>query len=346
MAEYSLAVIIGRFSPPHNQHLNLIQTALQTADNVLIFLGSSNAARTFKNPFTFQERATMIHHALTIDERKRVQYIPLEDQTYNDQAWVNSIQTVVSKVCSDDSKIVFVGHIKDASSYYIKMFPQWKFKDVGYSECLHATQIRELFFKEDNNLNYLAGVVPSSVSAFLEEFKKTQAFTDIVKEREFIKKYRKQYSQLPYSPIFVTVDAVVIQSGHILLVKRKAYPGKGLLTLPGGFVDANTDRSIEDAMVRELFEETGIKVPEKVIRGNIKKVKVYDAIDRSARGRTITHCHMITFMEGEWNLPKLRAGDDAEKAEWHTFSSLKSEDFFEDHFQLISDMTGFKLGNV
>ena len=67
----------------------------------------------------------------------------------------------------------------------------------------------------------------------------------------------------------------------------------------------------------------------------LKKVKVFDAIGRSARGRTITHCFYIVLTEGEWNLPKLRAGDDAEKAEWHPIGTLKREQFFDDHYDII-----------
>ncbi|NCV82699.1 MAG: NUDIX domain-containing protein, partial [Actinobacteria bacterium] len=78
------------------------------------------------------------------------------------------------------------------------------------------------------------------------------------REREFIASYKKQYESLPYPPIFVTADAVVIQSGHVLMIKRRSEPGRGLWALPGGFVNANTDKSVEDAAIRELREETGI----------------------------------------------------------------------------------------
>ncbi|MBN6743269.1 NUDIX domain-containing protein, partial [Acidithiobacillus sp. MC6.1] len=94
----------------------------------------------------------------------------------------------------------------------------------------------------------------------------------LVDEYAFLKNYHQQFASYPYPPVFVTVDAVVIHSGHILLVERKAEPGKGLLALPGGFLDQR--ERIEDGMLRELKEETNIKVPVPVLRGSIRASRV------------------------------------------------------------------------
>ncbi len=45
--------------------------------------------------------------------------------------------------------------------------------------------------------------------------------------------------------------------GEILLVKRAVEPGKGLWGLPSGFIEI--DESPEQACIRELEEETGLK---------------------------------------------------------------------------------------
>ena len=337
--KYDTIVYIGRFQPLHNSHLAVIKKALLQAEKVLVLIGSSNQPRTAKNPFTFQERSDMIRYGLSIEDQKRVISVPLEDSMYNDQAWIAQVQKEVEEVAGD-GKIGMIGHIKDETSYYIKLFPQWEFHDCGYMEILHATEIRDMYFTPGVNLNYLIGVVSTNVLTFLNEFKKTDAYAQIVREKDFIAKYKKQFDNLPYPPIFVTTDAVVIQSGHVLMVTRRAEPGKGLLAFPGGFVDAKNDKSIEDAMIRELFEETGIKVPEKVLRGNIKQMRVFDAVGRSSRGRTITHAHKIVLSEGEWALPKLRAGDDAAKAEWVPIGSIKREEMFEDHYDILMYFLG------
>lgn len=55
------AVIIGRFQPVHQEHLNvLFLTALLEYDKVIVLIGSANQARSIKNPFTWHERAWMI----------------------------------------------------------------------------------------------------------------------------------------------------------------------------------------------------------------------------------------------------------------------------------------------
>jgi bifunctional NMN adenylyltransferase/nudix hydrolase len=80
-----------------------------------------------------------------------------------------------------------------------------------------------------------------------------------------IEKYKESWKAAPFPPTFVTVDAVVVQSGHVLLVKRKAMPGAGLWALPGGFL--NQEETLLDGAIRELKEETKIKVPVPVLKG-------------------------------------------------------------------------------
>ena len=103
-------------------------------------------------------------------------------------------------------------------------------------------------------------------------------------------------------------------------------------------MNANTDRTVEDAALRELKEETLIKVPLPVLRGSIVRSKVFDAIDRSPRGRIITHAFYILLPDGD--LPKVKGSDDAEKARWIPIAEIKPEECFEDHFEIISHFIG------
>jgi bifunctional NMN adenylyltransferase/nudix hydrolase len=341
--QYELVVFICRCQPLHNAHLRTIQNALKKSERVVVILGSANQPRSVKNPFTVNERAEMIRLAVEVHEFPRINIEFVEDNLYNDSVWATSIQDIVRQIARSHgyNKIGIAGYVKDDSSYYLKMFPQWDFIEQPLYEPLNATDIREMFLSPNVNFNYFTGVLPDVVIRFLKMFKEDNpAYWNLLSEKEFIDSYKKQYDQFPYPPIFVTTDAVVIQSGHVLMIQRRAAPGKGLWALPGGFVNAYTDKSIEDAMIRELYEETSLKVPEKVVRGSIKATKVFDAIGRSSRGRTITHASLILFNDGEWKLPKIQASDDAADAKWIPISELKGTEIFDDHHEIIKTMIG------
>jgi bifunctional NMN adenylyltransferase/nudix hydrolase len=261
-----------------------------------------------------------------------------QDTIYNDQAWAVRVQAIVAKNTQPGDKIAIIGHKKDESSFYLDMFPQWGYENVEEIEPLSAVNIRDLYFKRGANMNFIKNVVPESTFVYLDAFKDTAEYEQIIREREFVETYKKQYASLPYPPIFSTADAVVIQSGHVLMIRRRAEPGKGLWALPGGYVNANTDKTVEDAAIRELREETMIKVPAPVLRGSIVRSKVFDAIDRSPRGRIITHAFFIQLPDGE--LPKVKGSDDAEKARWVPIAEVKSEECFEDHYEIIQHFLG------
>lgn len=342
---YDLVVFIGRFQIVHNAHKAIIDRACELANHkVLVIIGSADKPRTYKNPFTTNERRAMIK-AITADSSVPVFIDQVYDNTYNDTAWAAQIQHVVrdhaSRPWTDKGmRIAIIGHKKDESSFYLDMFPQWDFIEQDLIEPLDATQIRDLYFNRKMNMNYIRGVVPQSTLNFLEKFRveNSEAYEQIIREKEFIASYKKQYEHLPYAPTFVTTDAVVVQSGHVLMIKRRSEPGKGLWAFPGGFLNAKTDRSLVDAMIRELREETGLKIPEKVLKGSITRQKTFDAIERSARGRTITTAFKVE-LEGT-ELPRVKGMDDAEKAKWVPISEVKRSECFEDHYEILQDMIG------
>jgi bifunctional NMN adenylyltransferase/nudix hydrolase len=331
--KYHTLVLIGRFQPFHSAHLEIVKRATALCEQLVIITGSAAQPRTYKNPFTSAERAGMIKDA-TRGLSIQIYVEPNFDTIYNDQAWAVRIQGIVAKYAVPGTRTGIIGHKKDDSSFYLDMFPQWGYENVELIEFLSAVDIRDLYFKNSVNYKFIKGVLPETTYDFLLDFAHTDEYRQIIREREFIAEHNKQYAGLRYPPIFSTADAVVICSGHVLMIKRRAEPGKGLWALPGGYVNAATDKSVEDAAIRELREETMIRVPAPVLRGSIVRSKVFDAIDRSPRGRIITHCFVIQLPDGE--LPRVKGSDDAEKARWVPIAEVKSEECFEDHFEILS----------
>jgi 8-oxo-dGTP diphosphatase len=89
----------------------------------------------------------------------------------------------------------------------------------------------------------------------------------------------------------LTVDGIMIFNGKLVLVKRGIEPYKGRYALPGGFVEYN--EMVEDAMVREIEEETGLKTS---IR---RLVGIYSDPKRDPRGHTVTMVFDMEVVEGE-----------------------------------------------
>jgi bifunctional NMN adenylyltransferase/nudix hydrolase len=332
--KYDAVVFIGRFQPFHNAHLETIINAFEQAKKVIILIGSAFQPRTYKNPFFEWERALHISNSLTglgFNENKDFFIRYIQDYTYDNSKWVKAVNSQVVQITNSTNKIALIGHKKDKSSFYLDMFPNWEMIELPLLQNLSSQDIRELYFQENSNLNFLKGVLPYYVQQSLKEFQLLPPFMEIVRERIYIEKYKAPYKFLPYPPIFVTADAVVFAENYryVLLIKRKYEPGKGLYALPGGFVDADNDSSVFSASLRELKEEVGLELSE----NDVVDENVFDAIGRSSRGRVITHAY--TF-----DLSKLReivGTSDALSAEWVPISAIKSKrrDFFEDHFDII-----------
>lgn len=358
--EFDLLVFVGRFQPFHNEHKRIIDIALQKSHNVLVLVGSAGKARTIRNPFTFDERKQMIHNTfldydldVAHDAGNRVTTSrliikPLYDKTYNDAAWIKQVQTVVLDTALhvanngssfhasgyNDIKVGLIGASKDNTSYYLKMFPQYKSVNVEIENDIHATTIRENYLSDGT---VEIGAVPINVANFLIDFRFNGPYLQLHDELNFVRDYKKQWEVSPYPVKHATVDAVVEQSGHILLVKRKAEPGKGLWAMPGGHL--NEFEKQLDGAIRELREETKIKVPEAVLRGSIRDHETFDDPYRSTLGRVITKAYHFKLAD-DVTLPRVKGADDAEKAKWVPISELREEDFFDDHYFIIQYFLG------
>ncbi len=116
----------------------------------------------------------------------------------------------------------------------------------------------------------------------------------------------------PERPV-VGVGAVVLDGDRVLLVKRGHAPLKGQWSLPGGGVE--TGETLEQAVAREVLEETGITIEVGPI------VEVLDRISRDVEGRVEHHFVLIDFVARPSG-GLLRSASDADDAAWVTLTDI------------------------
>ncbi len=120
----------------------------------------------------------------------------------------------------------------------------------------------------------------------------------------------------------LTVDAVIVEpSLGIVLIRRGREPFEGSWALPGGFVEYG--ERCEDACVREVEEETGLRV---VV---VDTLGVYSDPKRDPRGHTVSVVYLCRVIGGE-----LAAGDDAASCKF--FSDLEGLELAFDHDQILT----------
>jgi 8-oxo-dGTP diphosphatase len=126
----------------------------------------------------------------------------------------------------------------------------------------------------------------------------------------------------PKTPALTTDCIVVDARRRLLLVRRKNPPFKGMLALPGGFVDIG--ETVEEACRRELLEETGVRA------GKLELLGVYSDPKRDPRGHTCSVAFLTLVRSAT-----AKAGDDAAAVEWvENWSNLE---LAFDHARIVRD---------
>lgn len=120
----------------------------------------------------------------------------------------------------------------------------------------------------------------------------------------------------------MAVDVVVASGNGVVLVRRGKEPYKGAWALPGGFV--RYGERVEDAALREVREETGLRIKLKRLVG------VYSDPKRDPRGHVVSICFLGEGVGGE-----LKAATDA--AEARVFKDIPWRELAFDHAQMLRD---------
>lgn len=177
----TVGVYIGRFQPFHNGHLKVLNSALSKFDRVVVVLGSHNTLRTPKNPWTAEEREVMISRAVN---NPRLRFIYQEDRGGNNEKWAQEIQEKVKLLCwEDDQEFFITGCDKDASSFYVHIFKDWKTSLVPLEDRISSTDIRDEYFTSypDSSWEKWGDDLPASSYMFLLRFKETTLYKELRK---------------------------------------------------------------------------------------------------------------------------------------------------------------------
>lgn len=364
MSEEKTYTYIGRFQACHWIHANTMQHAIDNSDHLIVQVGSSQIARDERNPFTFEERKQVIEAIcepmLQLHREhgrsKRLTVLPLHDYTYTNNKWLQEVQENVQQA-THSTDITLVGSMKDGTSFYLEMFPQWKQAFLPVVPGVGSTAIRKAFFEDGTIIDDL----PEPTKEFMRKFfyrKNGEVYHAIKAEYDFHKKHNAPFNLLSFPPVFVTGDAIVVCAGHVLLIERKNIPGKGLWAMPGGYFDTgfsknkttgefeytgNADANPVETAIRELYEETRLKVAKGVLEGAIRKHATFADPMRSLRGRIVTEAVHIQLKDTV--LPKVK-GCTVETsgygAFWLPLSEIKANRhmFFEDHLSIIDTFLG------
>ena len=125
---------------------------------------------------------------------------------------------------------------------------------------------------------------------------------------------------------------------QILLVQRKNHPFKDHWALPGGFVQEN--ESINDAIIRETFEETHVQIKENdQIAGlpNIVRLPAVSKPGRDPRLWVVTNPNIVLFNQRQFKQTQPTAADDAKNARWFNIKFINQQIQIEDNPKLAFD---------
>ncbi len=334
-----VAVVLGRWQIPHLAHQALILHALSIAPYVVIGVCSAHRSRNTRNPFTSQERIEMLLASVPQHLHDRIAFVLVRDY-YDDDRWSRAVTGAIRTAVPDATHFTLIGCNKDATSYYLRLFPSWRFDSFQQHGHFSATPIREKYLMGDGRsgaLDAIAAEVPPGVLEHLATWIQTPSYDYMRRESFALVEYLKQWT----SPVSLTADSFVLCSERLLLVQRGGDIGHDQWALPGGFLDPG-ERFL-DAALRELSEETSIALPPDQLshlRHQVRDQILLDHPMRSTRRRLVGHAYRFDL--GGREPPQVTPRSDAKACKWWHILDLPSieDQLFEDHASAIDRFIG------
>lgn len=140
--------------------------------------------------------------------------------------------------------------------------------------------------------------------------------TKNITEKEFLKGYSIHDFDVPLTSVDMAIFTVRDGQLQVLLVKRAQHPALGQWALPGGFIDAQKDNTLDDTARRKLGEKTGVYAP------YLEQVASFGSANRDPRGWSVTVSYFALIASDDISLSK---DDSSEEVTWVAIESVEKE---------------------
>ncbi len=301
--------------------LSWLDHILSTFDRTLLLLpGSDRPRSSHQHPLTVHERQDFVSsvYGSAIDEG-RLLCAPFVDEPYRPELRLAACSEAVERAFGPGAEPVFVARTKTQGEELERYLPGVtpEIRKIG-----DTRSTASLYGKLD---------LPEKASLWFTRWRRSSAAELMAAENKDCVAFQRTWRGAPYPPTFNAGDAIVICGDEILLIERAKWPFKGLLALPGGFLERW--ETLFEAALREAAEEVRAKREdlEKVLRGS----RTLDYPWRDPRGRFISQAYLFVLKEKPSGL---KAGSDAKRMRWEKWADLSPEDLAFDHWHAIREM--------
>lgn len=249
----------GSFDPFHNGHYGIVKHLLNAYKDDILLVPQNNKDKTHK--FPLRHRIESLKYLFK--EEPRIRILEMNDDEFFFYEVLNKIQN------QKNLKVVIGDDVKPF---------EWK-----KSDSFHRCEFIVINRLEANNIELNLPKISSS---------KIKLCDDIIYHNVPQKIWHYLcYNDLvnDYFRFTNAVDIILYHENMILLTKRGINDIEQEFVLPGGHID-KSDKYIEEAIIRELMEETNIEVKFE----DLKQFKTFGDIHRDPRKRVISTCFYTT----------------------------------------------------
>lgn len=270
------ALYIGRFQPPHHAHLASALAALDHAPKLTLGLGSSNLARSVKNPWRAAERAQLWRQALAGAgaDVERVRFCPLADR-FDAQAWAADVRGLFAP----SEQVLLVGYEKDDSSAYLHWFPNWQRLVLPELEGgLSATELRRAYFLDGPASPLLPQHLPAPTLPYLQGWAATPEYARLQAEWRALDERNGSGATQTREQLWLHVE-----KGQLLLHVRPGPIGAGLWELPSQPLPAGVEgrgtlySGGGRTLTGETFSWVTVAPPPEPLQRGLERVPLFQA---------------------------------------------------------------------